>query len=629
MSQFILLKLNQRGKIIDVTGLPGLKGKYFHEVFTVENGTASPVARYNGMSFKMAKVDFDDGQVCVLIPEQDESCLDYLPIGLAVVRDGEIVYSNNMFRELLGENYYSERFSNFIRSLNEKIGEGVVRDEVAITSELGEERKLEIMASKGYYNGKEAILCTLRDATRDREFENLFLTLTSKAFVVVYIIQDGKFAFVNEMATGLGYSIEELYRMNPFDLVHPDDKEQVIDNYVRRLAGEHVEVPYRFRLVARDGRLLYVDAIAARVIFRGRPAVMGMLIDRTDEMKNQEKLKMYERFFRRSKDMFFILDRYGRFIDVNPRYAEILGYAKEDLLGRTSRIIAHEDDLEILRENFGKVLRGESVKFSFRAKSRDGGVRFVEVVEWPVFKNGEVAGAEGVIRDITDRVTTEEELKKKNQLLRIIGEINELILKERDEYALLQKVCRFFSKIRDTDSWTWILDGNRLIKATPLAPECHLAEKTKDGVLRFEDCHCPLSKAKSLAVPIRHNGNVFGVLVLCNVGSLAEDEMTIIEELGINLGFAVSSYRAERDRKIAFNLLLENLKQLESLADRLGNPVAIISGFLEIKDDIGYERAFREIENQIERINRILDDLRLQETLTYFILKGGFGTKFL
>ncbi len=269
MSQFILLKLNNRGKIIDVSGLPGLKGKYFHEVFTIENGTSYPVAKYNGMCFKMAKVDWDDGQVCVLIPEHDESCLDYLPVGLAVVHDGNIVYSNEMFRELLGESYYSERFLELVRSLNEKTKEGVLREELGVTSELGEERKLEITASKGYYHGKEAILCTLRDVTRDREFENLFLTLTSKAFVVVYIIQDGKFAFVNEMATALGYSLDELYRMNPFDLAHPEDREQVIDNYVRRLAGEYVEVPYRFRVIAKDGRVLYVDAIAARVILEG------------------------------------------------------------------------------------------------------------------------------------------------------------------------------------------------------------------------------------------------------------------------------------------------------------------------------------------------------------------------
>lgn len=621
MPQPILLKLNGRGKIIDVSGVPGLKGKYFHEVFKVEDGDGKQVAIYNGLAFKVAKIDAEDGQICVLIPEKDDSSLDYLPVGVSIVQDGRIVYSNSTFDDLLEGEYHVEKFLNIVSNLPSNLNEPM-RKELEVSTKTGEERRLELIVSTGYYRGRNALMCVLVDVTRDREFENLFLTLTKKAFVAVYIIQDGKFVFLNEMASNLGYSLEELYRMNPFDLVHPDDREQIVENYVRRLAGEFVEVPHRFRLITKDGRTLYVDAISARVNFKGRPAVMGMLIDRTEEVQIQEKLRMYERFFQESKDMFFILDRNGRFIDINPGFAEILGYTKEDLLGRTSRFITLEEDLPVLRKNFERVLKGESVKFTFRAKSKDGEIKFVEVVEWPVFRNGEIVGAEGVTREITERVKTEEELRKKNQLLKLIGKINELILKERDEYVLLQKVCRFLSKIRESESWAWVLDGDNVIKATPLAPECSLAERAKDGVLRFEECDCPLSRAKSLAVPIKHNENVFGVLVLCSLGNLTEEEMTIFEDLGINLGFAISSYKAERDRKIAFNLLVENLNQLESLADKLRNPVAIISGFLEIRDDIGHERTFKEIEKQIERINRILDDLRLQETLTYFILRG-------
>jgi len=70
----------------------------------------------------------------------------------------------------------------------------------------------------------------------------------------------------------------------------------------------------------------------------------------------------------------------------------------------------------------------------------------------------------------------------------------------------------------------------------------------------------------------------------------------ILEELGTNLSFAISSYRAERNRKIAFNILLENLNQVESLADRLRNLVAIISGYLEIKEDIGMNELSRKSE---------------------------------
>jgi len=623
MSQFILLKLNPRGKIIDVRGLPsGIKGKYFDEVFKVEEEEEFSVVKYNGSVFKMSKIELEDCEICLLVPEMQGNPVDLLPVGVAIIQDGEVIYSNNLFSELVGDRFYSFEFQNFIsRIFSECLMANEVRNELEI-QENGEERKLKLIASRGNYLGRDAVLCVLYDITKEKEFENLFLTLKNQAFVVVYIIQDGKFVFVNEMSTQLGYSLEELYRMDPFELVHPEDRERIIDNYVRRIAGEYVEVPSKFRLIAKDGRIFYVDAIAVRVIFGGRPAVMGMLIDRTKEMEAQEKLRMYERFFQQSKDMFFILDRDGRFIDLSMSYEEILGYSKDELLGNTSRLIAHEEDLPILRENFSKILQGESVKFTFRVKTKKGEERFVEVVEWPVFRNGIVVGAEGVLRDITDRLTTEDELKKTNQLLRTISEINEFILRERDEYALLSKVCRFFSKIREVDAWAWIKEGEKLLKATPLSPNCDLAEKAKFGNTKYERCDCHQSRDFSLGIPIRHNGNVFGVLVLCSVGELTDNEIKILEELGENLGFAISSYRAERDRKIAFNLLLENLDQLEALADKLRNPVAIISGFLEIRDDIGHERAFEEIEKQLERIKEILDELRLQETLTYFILRG-------
>jgi len=44
-------------------------------------------------------------------------------------------------------------------------------------------------------------------------------------------------------------------------------------------------------------------------------------------------------------------------------------------------------------------------------------------------------------------------------------------------------------------------------------------------------------------------GLVFGVIILCSVGKLDENEIKILEELGEDLGFAITSYRAEKDRK--------------------------------------------------------------------------------
>ena len=636
MSHVIIIKINPNGKIVSIQGLPsGIKGKRFEEVFEVEGSGKEFKAKLNGEIFTGSKIRVDDGHIIVLLPESLHHLIEDFPVGVVVIQDGRIIYANKIVEkfsgysksdlysmnlvELAAEGYKDKIRRVYDRSLKE---EGIIKEELKVRNKNGEELFVEVLATKSYYKGKPTIICGITDIAKRKEFENLFLALANQTFTTVYIIQDGKFVFLNDTSALSGYSMEELFEMNPFDLVHPEDRERIISNYVRRLRGEDVEVPHRFRVITKYGEVKYVDTIAVRVIYKGKPAVMGMLIDRTDEMKAQEKLRMYERFFREAKDMFFIIDRKGRFVDVNPRYAEILGYDYSELIGHTSRKVAFEEDLDILRENFRKVLNGESVRFTFRARCKNGDERVFEVVEWPVFRDGKVVGAEGVLRDITDRLKTERELKKTNELLRTISEINELIFREKDEYALLSKVCRVILKLRNASSWAWVVEKEKMLKATPLAPECALAEKARDGVLKYEECSCPVGSGKSLAIPIRHNSHVFGVLVLCSVGELSEDEIRIFEELGENLGFAITSYRAERDRKIALNLLLDNLEQFEDLADRLRNPVAIISGFIEIKNDIGCERALREIEKQVDRIKRILDDLRLQETLTYFILRG-------
>jgi len=70
----------------------------------------------------------------------------------------------------------------------------------------------------------------------------------------------------------------------------------------------------------------------------------------TEEQKNLETLQAYERFFKGGKDFFFILDEKGRFLDVNQAY-EVIGYCKEELLGKNSREITFDDQIE-LKTNF-------------------------------------------------------------------------------------------------------------------------------------------------------------------------------------------------------------------------------------------------------------------------------------
>ncbi len=133
--------------------------------------------------------------------------------------------------------------------------------------------------------------------------------------------------------------------------------------------------------------------------------------------------EVYMRFYENAEDMLFLLDLSGRFIDVNPKFAEMLGYRYEELIGKTSRNIIHPDDFQALKDFFKSVLSGKSGKKEFRFINRDGSVVWIEISEWPVYEDGRIVRVEGIARNITERKRLEESLKKRNEVLELLFKI--------------------------------------------------------------------------------------------------------------------------------------------------------------------------------------------------------------
>lgn len=336
----------------------------------------------------------------------------------------------------------------------------------------------------------------------------------------------------------------------------------------------------------------------------------------TQEQRNIETMAVYERFFREGRDFFFILDEKGRFIDVNPTYGA-MGYPREEMIGKNSRIIAFEDQIGILRENFHRVLKGESVRFIFKAKTKSGELRYIEVTEWPRIVDGKVVGGEGVARDITERKLLEEELEKTNRAMQILIQINQQVFREKDEYTLLQRVCQILKSF-GIKAYAWLYEAGKIVEATPFSSSCCIR-----GIVEFKYavCNCEMANEKSLIIPMTYEGRILGILALCNIGELSEREIKIFSQLSEDLGFAINHYRTERERKIMSNILLENLRQFENLSDRLRNPLAIALGYVEIAKEVGEEIALAEIEKQLRRITETIEELRYHEILTFLLTK--------
>jgi PAS domain S-box-containing protein len=304
-------------------------------------------------------------------------------------------------RDVVDENYLPVIYQEIEKIINSKRSE-ILNLEVLCYTKDGKAVWMESRAKPIIDKGRIiAIQGIARDITERKkmeeaikESEEKFRALAEKSLVGIYLIQDGVFKYVNpKMAELWGYSVDELIGRNPLEFIHPEDKEIVKRNIEKRIKGEADSIHYRLRMVRKDGSIRINEVYGSRTFYSGKPAVLGTLVDITDEERRRKKLEEYKRFYQNAQDLFFILDGKGRFVDINPKYAEMLGYSKEELIGHTARKLIDPDELDRVRENFKKVMRGQSVRYEAKAVAKDGRVYVMDVTIWPVFNKGKVVGA--------------------------------------------------------------------------------------------------------------------------------------------------------------------------------------------------------------------------------------------
>jgi PAS domain S-box-containing protein len=126
-----------------------------------------------------------------------------------------------------------------------------------------------------------------------KKSEELFRIVTEGALAGVYIVQDGKFKYVNPaLARTFGYAVEDLLeRLGPLELTHPDDHALVSEQIRRRLSGERETIRYTFRGHKKDNNVIYCEVLARRHEYRGNPAIIGNLIDITDQKLAEDEMK--------------------------------------------------------------------------------------------------------------------------------------------------------------------------------------------------------------------------------------------------------------------------------------------------------------------------------------------------
>jgi PAS domain S-box-containing protein len=147
--------------------------------------------------------------------------------------------------------------------------------------------------------------------------EARFKGMVEESLVGAYIVQDGRFVYLNSrFAEMFGYTKEEVYGLaDVMDLVHPDDRRTAGEALELRYTGKTSNVQYQLRGIKKDKGVIDVEVVGWRTEYFGRPAAIGRLLDITErKMAEAERSAMFHMLTHDIKGPLSIIYGYGELI---------------------------------------------------------------------------------------------------------------------------------------------------------------------------------------------------------------------------------------------------------------------------------------------------------------------------
>ena len=123
------------------------------------------------------------------------------------------------------------------------------------------------------------------------QYEEILKVFRTNMPIGLFIIQDGRFKFVNDnLRTLLADVSDEIIESYSMKLVYPDDRERVRDSAIKILRGESVK-PYKYRIIDKEGQIRWLLESVSSIQYQGKRAILGHAMDITEQELAEEKLE--------------------------------------------------------------------------------------------------------------------------------------------------------------------------------------------------------------------------------------------------------------------------------------------------------------------------------------------------
>jgi PAS domain S-box-containing protein len=310
-----------------------------------------------------------------------------------------------------------------------------------------------------------------------------------------------------------------------------------------------------------------------------------------------------------------LVDLNDRIFQSNPALTAILGYSAAQLITKTVPQITHPDDLQREVEYKQIAVQGGSTSFSMEKRyiHADGHIVWgrlsVSLVQDAL---GRPSYYIGQLEDITEERRSKEHIQKLNRIYRLLSDINQSIVRIHDLPVLFANACRIAVEHGGfVQAWIGLVNPSNgavqvaaqhgateiylnsgdivLVDAAPHEPGIQAVQEQKRVICNdiaasaysalWREWALRIGARSAAAFPLVVGGEIAGVFNLFSteVGTFDEEELKLLDELAMDLSFAMEVAEKESSRQQAVEQLSRSEERYRHLAEDMP---ALICTFL-------------------------------------------------
>lgn len=321
----------------------------------------------------------------------------------------------------------------------------------------------------------------------------------------------------------------------------------------------------------------------------------------------------------RTGNAVFITDPNGIIQYVNPGFEKVYGYAAEEAIGKTPRIIkSGVIPSEQYQHFWGTLLSGGTITGELVNKTKDGRIIPIEGTNSPIQdESGKILGFLAVHQDITDRKNAEESIRRRNEYLAASSEIGKIVTSTLDVNTIFARTVNLINDrfgfyhagifiVEETGFNAALREATGEAGAEMKNSKHSLQVNTKsivgkvtlegDAIIVNDVSADPLHKFNPLlpetraeaAIPLRIGSRVIGAIDIQAkvVNAFTDDEVTVLQTLADQVAVAIDNARSyELSQQAVMEMReIDRLKSqfLANMSHELRTPLNSIIGFSRV-----------------------------------------------